>query len=224
MRDYVSMLPFTDELVVLRLRGSDVLETLETGVSSWPKREGRFLQVSGITYKFDPTKPSGSRIVPGSVTVGGKPLELDTSYRVATKAYLRSGKDGFSKLPEAAVEVDGETCPRLATLVHYLLSRIEELNAANGASNGSSGGGGEQQQNTHREPKEGRSLVAVCDSPLSLAPCAHGLDGLYYYDQITRQFGIAPTVEGRIINVSPETENSAGAAQKAQAGSSSPAQ
>ena len=253
MRDYVSMLPFTDELVVLRLTGSDVLETLETGVSSWPKREGRFLQVSGITFKFDPSKPSGSRIVPGSVTVAGTPLDLEKNYRVATKAYLRSGKDGFSKLPAAAVEVDGETCPRLATLVHHLLSRIEALNAANAANsdcsdaednnknskgsyniistngNGSStisstgsstsSNGGERK---HHEPEKGRKLRPVCDSPLRLAPCAHGLDGLYYYDEVTGQFGIAPTVEGRIINVAPQTEKSDTAAMgTAQAGSSS---
>lgn len=234
MRDYVSMLPFTDELVVLRLRGSDVLETLETGVSSWPKREGRFLQVSGITFKFDPGQPSGSRIVPGSVTIAGKPLNLDKNYRVATKAYLRSGKDGFSKLPEAVVEVDGETCPRLATLVHHLLSRIEQLNGTHAANSDSSdaedshngigcnssfnenGSSGKKGQ----EPEEKRRLKAVCDSPLKLAPCAHGLDRLYYYDEVTGQFGIAPTVEGRIINVVPETEKN-GAGQMAQRGASS---
>lgn len=43
-RDFVSMLPFTDELVLLELSGSDVLTALETGVGSWPALEGRFLQ------------------------------------------------------------------------------------------------------------------------------------------------------------------------------------
>jgi 5'-nucleotidase len=239
MRDYVSMLPFTDELVVLRLRGSDVLETLETGVSSWPKREGRFLQVSGITFSFDPRKPAGSRLVPGSVTVAGEPLDLNKNYRVATKAYLRSGKDGFSKLPEAAVEVDGETCPRLATLVHHLLSRIEELNDANaansdisdaedttdGGNNGNGNNNGNNSSNSgvverkRHEPE--RNLRPVGDSPLSLAPCAHGLDGLYYYDDVTGQFGIAPIVEGRIINVAPEIEKSDAEKSTAKAGSSS---
>jgi 5'-nucleotidase len=45
MRDYVTMLPFTDELVLLELSGGEVLTALETGVGSWPKKEGRFLQV-----------------------------------------------------------------------------------------------------------------------------------------------------------------------------------
>ena len=37
--------------------------------------------------------------------------------QVATKAYLRGGKDGFECLRAAPVLVDGETAPRLATLV-----------------------------------------------------------------------------------------------------------
>lgn len=44
-RDFVSMLPFTDELVLLELAGADLLRALETGVGSWPALEGRFLQV-----------------------------------------------------------------------------------------------------------------------------------------------------------------------------------
>ena len=44
MRDFVSMLPFTDELVLLELTGEQLLRSLETGVGSWPKLEGRFLQ------------------------------------------------------------------------------------------------------------------------------------------------------------------------------------
>lgn len=44
-RDFVSMLPFTDELVLLELSGADLLRALETGVGSWPALEGRFLQV-----------------------------------------------------------------------------------------------------------------------------------------------------------------------------------
>lgn len=46
-RDFVSMLPFTDELVLLELSGADVLAMLETGVGSFPALEGRFLQVRG---------------------------------------------------------------------------------------------------------------------------------------------------------------------------------
>jgi hypothetical protein len=48
--------------------------------------------------------------------------------QVATKAYLRGGKDGFESLKASRVLVDGETNPRLATLVQYLWMRVEHLN------------------------------------------------------------------------------------------------
>ena len=47
---------------------------------------------------------------------------------MATKAYLRGGKDGFESLKGSRVLVDGETNPRLATLVQYLWMRVEQLN------------------------------------------------------------------------------------------------
>ena len=38
---------------------------------------------------------------------------------------------------------------------------------------------------------------------MTVAPCAHGLNDLFYYDEVTGQFGIAPQVEGRIIDIAP---------------------
>lgn len=225
MRDFVSMLPFTDELVVLRLSGADVLMALETGVSSWPKREGRFLQVSGISFKFDSERPPGGRVLRDSVVIAGEPLDLDRVYKVATKAYLRSGKDGFDALKRAQVEVDGETAPRLATLCHYLLSRIEQLNIEQGCNtddsanarqrgeklvNGSANGASVNGSSVAVAPaavqsgSRRRSLFAVSEAPLPPAPCAHGLDALYRYDRVSGQFGIAPEVEGRIVNVATQ--------------------
>ena len=45
MRDFVSMLPFTDDLVLLELSGEGLVQVLETGVGGLPALEGRFLQV-----------------------------------------------------------------------------------------------------------------------------------------------------------------------------------
>lgn len=39
-------------------------------------------QVSGIRFQFDPSKPPGSRVVPGSVWVAGAPLDPERQYRV----------------------------------------------------------------------------------------------------------------------------------------------
>ena len=84
------------------LLGKQLLECLENGVSMFPKLEGRFPQVSGISFAFDPEKPAGKRIDPEFVKVGDEYLDLDPkskkTYRLATKAYLANGKDGYDVL------------------------------------------------------------------------------------------------------------------------------
>ena len=71
---------------------------LENGVCMYPKLEGRFLQVSGVNFAFDPKKPAGQRVDAKFVRIGDQYLDLDAKYRMVTKAYLFAGKDGFDVL------------------------------------------------------------------------------------------------------------------------------
>jgi hypothetical protein len=58
------------------------------------------LQVSGVRFAFDPSRPPGSRIPPEGVTTGSShtPLDLTKTYTLATKEYLAQGKDGYDVL------------------------------------------------------------------------------------------------------------------------------
>ncbi|VEL09381.1 unnamed protein product, partial [Protopolystoma xenopodis] len=56
----------------------------------------RFAQVSGISYGFDPAKPSGSRIQIASVRIQGRLIEPSGEYLVATKKYMAIGKEGYN--------------------------------------------------------------------------------------------------------------------------------
>ena len=77
----------------------------------YPKLEGRFLQVSGVSFAFDPTRPAGQRVDPRFVRIGDQYLELQSKYRTVTKAYLYAGKDGFDVLKGGKVLVSwGEKC------------------------------------------------------------------------------------------------------------------
>ena len=58
------------------------------------------LQVSGITFAFNPQQPSGHRVLPDSVTVAGERLELQRTYVVGTKHFLLEGKDGYGSFAE----------------------------------------------------------------------------------------------------------------------------
>lgn len=69
MKHLVSLLPLQDPIVTIKLSGALLLKILENSVSQYPKLEGRFAQVSGIRFSFDPKCAPGSRIVPGSVVI-----------------------------------------------------------------------------------------------------------------------------------------------------------
>ncbi|BCB05046.1 bifunctional metallophosphatase/5'-nucleotidase [Bacillus sp. KH172YL63] len=97
--DVLEVLPFGTALVRLDLTGEEILRALEHSVAKVEEEAGRFLQVSGITFCFDPAKDPGSRVT--DVLIGGKPLDPDQSYRVATNGFLANGGDGYAVFREA---------------------------------------------------------------------------------------------------------------------------
>lgn len=115
LRDLTALLPMADQSVLLSLSGEHILAALENGVSQYPRLEGRFPQVSGVRFEFDPEAEPGRRVVRDSVLIGGEPIDLRKSYKVGTKAYLAKGKDGYTMLPHGTELVDEENGPVLPT-------------------------------------------------------------------------------------------------------------
>lgn len=105
-RDVLSMLPFNNPIVKIEITGKTLRETLEHGVArsaaSEDNEPGRFPQISGMSFKFDTTKPVGSRT--SDILVGGKPLDENKTYTLATSDFLVSrGGDGYVMFKEAKV-------------------------------------------------------------------------------------------------------------------------
>jgi hypothetical protein len=96
LKTILECMPFEDPVVVLKSTGADILAALENGVSKLPALEGRFPQVSNINFTFDLSKPGGSRV--SSVSIGGKPLDLERVYNLATRGYMSRGKDAYDSL------------------------------------------------------------------------------------------------------------------------------
>jgi 2',3'-cyclic-nucleotide 2'-phosphodiesterase (5'-nucleotidase family) len=94
-REVLSIFPYRDQLVRLQVSGAILLSALENGVSKSAEdtEPGRFLQVSGLRFAFDPSRPRGQRVL--CATVGGKPLSPKATYSLATLSFLASGKDGY---------------------------------------------------------------------------------------------------------------------------------
>ncbi|KAG9508535.1 yfkN, partial [Fragariocoptes setiger] len=77
MRDLFNILGYIDPIAVLLASGYQIWKALENGVSQWPRLEGRFPQVSGCSFEFDPRKPPGERINPASITIGYESIDLN---------------------------------------------------------------------------------------------------------------------------------------------------
>lgn len=98
--------PFDNQIIVLEMKGQTLWDMLENGLSTWTDEfpSGRFLQVSGIRYTFDSSKPVGSRLV--SVTMpDGTALDVSASFQVAVtdymagaKTYVEGNGDGYTML------------------------------------------------------------------------------------------------------------------------------
>jgi 2',3'-cyclic-nucleotide 2'-phosphodiesterase (5'-nucleotidase family) len=55
--------------------------------------DGGFPQVSGLQFVYSKSNRPGSRVV--SVKVGGKPLDDNATYKLATSSYLAGGNEGY---------------------------------------------------------------------------------------------------------------------------------
>ncbi|XP_065064336.1 trifunctional nucleotide phosphoesterase protein YfkN-like [Rhopilema esculentum] len=117
LKDLVSILPMMDILVVIAVTGENLIEALENGVSQYPRHEGRFPQVSGVQFSFNPDLPAGQRILRNSVKVNGQSLDWKLEYRVCVKSYLAKGKDGYDIFKSCKQLVNEENGQILPTIV-----------------------------------------------------------------------------------------------------------
>jgi len=86
-----------------------------------------FLKVAGISFAFDPKKPSGQRIIPGSVMVGEESLDLVKTYNMCTNDFMAKGKDGYDCLVGCPMIVNEDDGPQLSTIVQNHFQSVSSL-------------------------------------------------------------------------------------------------
>jgi len=98
--------PFGDLLYTETLTGAQLYTLLG---EQWHKGESEPLSVSrGFHYRWDASLPDGaSKVVPGSVTIDGRPVAMTATYRVTADGFLMGGGDGFVVLKEGTGKVAG---------------------------------------------------------------------------------------------------------------------
>lgn len=128
--------PYSNAMCLIRVTGRDILNALETAVREYPRAEGCFPQVSGLTFSFDTALPSSVVLdsngtflrVEGAyrvsrVMVGDKSLSLDETYTIAGSEYLMlNGGDALSFPSRQLVSKEGYT--DLYLLQRYLEERL----------------------------------------------------------------------------------------------------
>ncbi len=126
-RDVLTELPFGNKTVVTELPGSQILAALENGVSQVEKGSGRFPQVSGMTYVFDPSAEAGKRIA--EVLIGGAALDINKVYKLATNDFILGGGDGYGALGGGKVLVDGNSGNLMANDVMAYITKMGGVTA-----------------------------------------------------------------------------------------------
>ena len=113
--DIQTALAFNNGLSLLTLTKAELVAVLEHGVGGLPDAAGRFPQVSGVEFSFDPDLPAGSRILNAEIVaedgtqiaelvrdgeISGDPAQ---TFRVVTLNFMATGGDGypFPQGPEA---------------------------------------------------------------------------------------------------------------------------
>jgi 5'-nucleotidase len=110
-----NVLPFNNNLVTMDLSGRQLLRLLEQQWESPQTPGGRIMSVSnGFSYAWDASKPEGAapgtgqRIVAGTMTLNGAPIEYDKTYRITVNNFMASGGDNFTVLTQGTNVQAGE--------------------------------------------------------------------------------------------------------------------
>lgn len=96
-KDLYALMPFEGEVMRGQLTGQQILEALDHSVSlraGLVKAQSSFLQVSGMSFAYDASRPAGQRVF--DAKVGDAPLDPAATYTVALDDYLCEGRLGYT--------------------------------------------------------------------------------------------------------------------------------
>jgi 5'-nucleotidase len=93
--DALTVYPFGNQVATTIVTGENLWKALENGVGGNYPGDGRFPQISGFKFTFDPTKAVGSRIVSVTKNDGTAIAKDQTVYTLTTLDFIIYGGDGY---------------------------------------------------------------------------------------------------------------------------------
>lgn len=124
--DVSTVLPFDNAVAILDLTGAELLESMDMAVSkAYGKSAGAYPHVAGMTIHYCKAEPCPNALRKGgrvtALTIAGKALEPQATYRIATHDYLTKGGD-FYAIFKAACERAGNYCKNTGTLTRDMVA------------------------------------------------------------------------------------------------------
>jgi 2',3'-cyclic-nucleotide 2'-phosphodiesterase (5'-nucleotidase family) len=123
--DIDEMIAYDEELWVVGLRGEDLKAVFEYGF----EKSYNNLAFSGATLTVDYRKPQQERVV--KVTIGGRKLDPNRVYTVATSEFLAGGNTGFRWMRNAV-----EPTALGMRLREFIVDRLKEQGSLKGVKTG----------------------------------------------------------------------------------------
>ena len=103
--DLFTVQPFNNDLVKMDLSGQQIVDLLNQQWAGQPYP--RIMKPSGIRYAWNDDDGLEQRVMPGSISIDGRPIDLNAFYTVVVNGFMASGGDGFSVLLEGVNRVVG---------------------------------------------------------------------------------------------------------------------
>jgi 5'-nucleotidase/UDP-sugar diphosphatase len=120
-RRIYDILPFDNTVVVLKMKGSQIFQLFDH-IAAVPIGRGGFPQVSeGVQFTINYHNQRCE-----NVTIGGKPVDPEKVYSIATNSYLAGGGDGYRVFLVALDKYDTSIFQRDA-LSEYIKSVKQKL-------------------------------------------------------------------------------------------------
>lgn len=98
VEEVLTVLPYGNHLTTMQLSGSELLAILNRH-AALEEGDGAFMQVSGLRMEIKGTTVS-------KFSIGGKQVEMDRLYAVATNDFLAAGGDGYETFKKGRNYVD----------------------------------------------------------------------------------------------------------------------
>lgn len=103
-KDLISVFPFKNSVQEVKILGKDIKLMLEHSIEFVPESFGGFLDISGMTFKFNSNNPVGKKVT--EIEINGIKLDEDKEYRLSSSDFTLTGGDGYPMLAKLKIEKD----------------------------------------------------------------------------------------------------------------------